>query len=69
MSRHELYAAATLVRVMNATAGKDEKPFKVDLPWESEAEKTVDVTPEERQSLQAQLRASSAFGQLRTETP
>lgn len=65
ISRHALYAAATLARVVAVTRGKDEKPLDLELPWDVEA--TADVTPEERQALTEQLRASSAFGQKRME--
>ncbi|MCO4276132.1 hypothetical protein NG701_17160 [Pseudarthrobacter sp. HLT3-5] len=67
-SRQEIYAAGTFARVVNATRGKGDKPIQIDLPWDTEP-KAADVTPEERQALTKQLRAMSAFGQLRTETP
>lgn len=66
MSRHELYAASTLARVVGATRGKGEKPLELDLPWDGD--NTPDVTHEERQALTDQLRARSAFGQKRMES-
>lgn len=65
LGRHELYAAATLSRVVGVTRGKGEKPLDLDLPWDSDG--TPDVTPEERQALTQQLKARSAFAQKRTE--
>lgn len=67
MGRAEMYAAATLARVINVTRGKDEKPFTPDWPWPA-APKADDVTPEERAVLVAKLRSRSAFGQKRTES-
>ncbi len=65
MNRQELYAAATLARVVNVTRGKDDPPFVADWPWPAEPDEEV-VTDEERAALEATLQASSAFGQLRT---
>jgi hypothetical protein len=65
ISRHELYAAATLARVVGVTRGKGEKPLELDLPWDGDG--TPDVTDEERTALTQQLRARSAFAQKRTE--
>lgn len=67
-SRQEIYAAGTFARVVNATRAKGDKPLQIDLPWDTEPP-TADVTPEERVELTRQLRAMSAFGQLRTEVP
>lgn len=67
MSRADMYAAATLARVINVTSGEGEKPFTPDWPW-PDAPKPEDVTPEERDALAAQLRSRSAFGQKRTES-
>lgn len=64
MSRQDMYAAGTFTRLMNVTRGQDDPPFVMELPWEQEAGKP-DVTPEERAALTAQLRKTSAFGQLR----
>lgn len=64
MSRQDMYAAGTFTRLMNVTRGEDDPHFVLDLPWEQEAD-LPDVSPEERAALTAELRASSAFGQLR----
>ncbi|MET3349646.1 UNVERIFIED_ORG: hypothetical protein ABID57_001318 [Arthrobacter sp. UYEF1] len=64
MSRQDLYAAGTFTRLMNVTRGEGDPPFTMDLPWTTEADEP-DVSPEERAVLTAELRASSAFGQLR----
>lgn len=69
MSRHALYAAATLARVVAVTRGKGDKPLDLDLPWSGTGDDAADVTPEERQALAKQLRARSAFGQKRMEAP
>lgn len=63
-SRQEIYAAGTFARVVSATRGKGEKPVTIDLPWDTEPA-AADVTPEEREALTKQLRARSAFGQMR----
>ena len=65
-SRSEIYAAGTFARVVSATRGQGEKPAELDLPWDVQTE-AEHVTPEERDALARQLRARSAFGQLRTE--
>lgn len=67
-SRDQLYMAGTMARLMNVTAGKDEKPFVPDWPWPAEPKEDA-VSDEERVELKAKLNASSAFGQLRTEGP
>lgn len=66
MSRQEQYALALFARVTNALRDKKEKPFEPDWPWPAEPQ-AEDVTPEERDTLRAKLRARSAFGQKRTE--
>lgn len=64
--RDQLYLAGIMARLMNVTRGKDEKPFSQDWPWPDEP-RADDVTDTERAELKTQLKAKSAFGQLRTE--
>lgn len=65
MSRLEILTASTLARVVNATRAEDAPPFVPDWPWPDEPDEET-VTDEERAELKAQLRATSAFGQIRT---
>lgn len=67
MDRADMYATALLTRVIGVTAGKGEKPFRPEWPWDAEP-KPEDVTPDERAALVALLKSKSAFGQKRTET-
>lgn len=67
-SRQDMYAAGMFARLMNVTRGEGEPAVVLDLPWEQEADKS-DVTPEERATLEAELRQSSAFGQIRNGDP
>lgn len=64
MSREEMYAAATLTRLMNVTRANGDPPFTVDFPWKQETD-APEVTPEERAALTAELNANSAFAHLR----
>jgi hypothetical protein len=65
MSRSEFYLAGLFAKAINRDRGKDEKPYQLDWPW-PDAPTKPDVTDEELADLKAQLRASSAFGQIRT---
>lgn len=65
IGRHEMYAAATLARLVAVTRGKGEPALELEFPWDGS--RAPDVTPEEREALAEQLRARSAFGQKRTE--
>ncbi|MFJ4168490.1 hypothetical protein ACIPY3_03160 [Paenarthrobacter sp. NPDC089714] len=67
MDRESFYGALLLTKVHNALSSKGDAPLRLPWPWDAqetpEAEK---VTTEEREQLTAELKQSSAFGQLRT---
>ena len=67
MTRQEMFTTALLARVINATAGKGDKPWLPDWPWPDESNVAESVTDEERARLKALLNSRSAFGQKRTE--
>lgn len=64
MSRQEMYAGALLQTVSNALRGEKDEPLKLEWPWPSE-DRAPDVTDEERATYRAQLKAHSAFAQVR----
>lgn len=64
MSRQEMYSAALLSRVANALRGEKEEPFQVGWPWPDE-DRAPEITDEERATYKAQLKARSAFAQVR----
>jgi hypothetical protein len=64
MSRQEFYLAGLFAKAINRDRDKSEKPYQIDWPW-PEVKANADVTDEERAELKAQLKATSAFGQVR----
>lgn len=64
MSRSEFYLAGLFAKAINRDRAEGEKPFELDWPW-PDMPKGPDVTDEERAALKAQLKATSAFGQIR----
>lgn len=68
MSGTEMYAAAQYQQVANMLRSSTEKPIRLGWPWPDESKpQAEEVTPEERAALTAQLKETSAFGQIRTE--
>lgn len=67
MDRQSFYSALLLTKVHNALSSKGDAPLRLPWPWdEQETPEAEKVTVEERQQLAAELKQSSAFGQLRT---
>lgn len=68
MAGSEMYAAALYQQVANMLRGRGQKPVQLGWPWAEEKKpQAEEVTTEERAALTAQLQATSAFGQIRTE--
>ncbi len=68
MSGAEMYMAALYQQVVNMLRSSKEIPLRLGWPWPDEKKpQAEEVTPEERAELAAQLKATSAFGQIRTE--
>lgn len=68
MSAAEMYAAALYQQVANMLRGPKDKPLNLGWPWSDEKKpRAEEVTAEERADLTATLKATSAFGQIRTE--
>lgn len=64
MSMDTMFAGVLYITVKNALLGEGEKPVEMPWPWDA-AETAPEVTDEERTTLQTELNAHSAFGQIR----
>lgn len=65
MSQEAMWAASLTVSVKNMLLAEGQKPVTFPWPWPDPEEEASRVTEEERQALRAQLKAHSAFGQVR----